>query len=182
MKRTTAAIVLGLIFFSQAVAQNSPAISVCPASIDLSTPRRQVFNINLTILGSGFQPDAVVQLYPATPAQVTIQPAAVSATALRAVVSTALLPSPPNAVGQVQSIPVRVLSGGIPSQTVNITNGLPAPRFCALDPDQTTAGVASFRTTIYGAGLASGGFTVNWTVGQLTRPVQNIVSDKSGTA
>ena len=183
MKRAGTFIVLGLIFLSQTLGQNPPTISaLCPASVQLVTPAAQNFNLNLTILGSGFQPDAIVLLYPGTTSQVTIRPAALSATVIRAVVPATLLPVVNIAAGsiQIQSIPVAVSSGGLQSAIVNITIGTPSTRFCALDPDQTTAGVATFRSGSTARALS--GVTVSWTNGTLTGSVQNAISDPSGTA
>jgi hypothetical protein len=183
MKRAAATIVLGLTILCQTRAQNPPTIStICPATLGLLPA--EVPNFNLTILGSGFQPGAIVLWNAGTAAPVQITPASMSAKVIRAVVPATLVPSPITSNATVQSIPVAVSVGAVQSPIVNITTGVPPTQFCALDPNETTAGVATFRTTIYGAGLSSVGlrFTVNWTIGQLTGPAQNVTSDPSGTA
>jgi len=183
MKRAAGTIVLALIFHCHTFAQNPPVISsICPASVLLVTPAAQNFNFNLTILGSGFQSDAIVLLNAGTQAQVTIRPAALSSTVIRAVVPSTILFSPN--VAAAGTIPVAVFSGGLQSPIANITTGGSPTRFCALDPNETTAGVAGLRTTIYGASLSSVGsqFTVTWTVGKLTGSAQMVTSDPSGTA
>jgi hypothetical protein len=179
MKRAATFIVLGLTFLSQTLAQNPPVISnICPSSV--GTLPAEVLNFNLTILGSGFQPGAIVLWDAGTAAPQQITPVFVSPTVIRAVVSTTLLPTGNFRSSAFLPIPVAVSVGGVQSAIVRILISSFPTQFCALDPAQTTAGVAAFPVRIYGSGLS--GVAVSWTNGTLAGSVLNAISDPSGTA
>jgi hypothetical protein len=137
---------------SGGVASNSASFSIAagPVINSLSPPATTAGGaaFTLTVNGSGFAAGAAVQ-WNGAPLATNV----VSATQLTATVSAAL-------IANAGSIPVTVVSGGITSNTVNlsVTNG---PALSQLSPASTTAGGAAFTLTVIGTGFTTG-TAVQW--------------------
>jgi hypothetical protein len=122
----------------------APAIaSISPSAATAGGPA-----FTLTVNGSGFGSDAVVQWN-----QTALATSVISANQLTAPVLASLIA----AVGTVQ---ITVLSGGVASNAVTFTI-VAGPALGALTPNTTSAGGPGFTLTATGSGFASGA-VVRW--------------------
>ena len=121
-----------------------------PAITGLSPPSTTAGGaaLTLTVNGSGFSSDAIVQWNGSALATTFV-----NANQLTAPISVALIAS-------AASVPVTVLSGGVTSNAVNfeVANG---PALTSLSPANATAGASPFTLTLTGTGFNSSA-TVQW--------------------
>ncbi len=121
-----------------------------PAITGLSPPSTTAGGaaLTLTINGSGFSSDAVVQWNGSA-----LSTTFVNANQLTAPVSAAL-------IATAASVPVTVVAGGVTSNAVNfeVANG---PALTSLSPANATAGASPFTLTLTGTGFNSSA-TVQW--------------------